>query len=93
MSGRVIRQPIRAVTDPDTAEQRLIRAAVDAHPSTATIGREKKILLALDQNTGDARHVWQRASIAVGETVDYLNAIGSCMSDVKARCFRGPTSV
>ena len=45
---RVVRQTIRAITDYDPAEQRLVRATVDAHPSTATIGGENEVLLAVD---------------------------------------------
>src|SRR5262245_63632960 len=37
-SGWVVCKAIGTITDPNSAEQRLVRAAVDAHPSTATVG-------------------------------------------------------
>ena len=36
--GRVVRQTVGALADSDPAEQCLVRAAVEAHPRTATIG-------------------------------------------------------
>ena len=85
---RIVRQPIGTITDRNAAEQRFVRAAIDAHPRTATIGREKEVLLAIDQNTGDAWHIWQGTQIAICVTVDDVNAIGARMSHVQARHYR-----
>src|SRR5262245_6893818 len=85
---RVVRQSIRTLTDLDSTEQRLVRTAVDAHPSTATIRRKEKILLAVDQDTGNGGHIWKGVQIGVGNAVDDLNAISSCVGDIKAGCGR-----
>src|SRR5262245_14538725 len=82
--SRVVRQSIWAVTDFDSTEQRLVRAAVNARPSTTTIRRKEKILLAVDQDTGNAGHTWKGVQIGVGNAVDDLNAISSCVGDIKA---------
>ena len=85
---RIVRQPIGTITDRNAAEQHFVRAAIDTHPRTATIGREKEVLLAIDQNTGDAWHIWQGTQIAICVTVDNVNAIGARMSDIQARHYR-----
>jgi len=53
----VIRERVRPRTDRDTTEERLVRTAEEAHPSGCAIGREEQVLLAIDEDTRDARQI------------------------------------
>jgi hypothetical protein len=71
--------------DPDLAEQLLVRAAKDADPRRAPIAREEKVVLRVDEDTGDAREIVERTPVRLCPAVEHVHAVGPRVGDVHER--------
>src|SRR5262249_34265758 len=81
----IVSQPVGSLPHADLAEQPLIRAAEDTHPSTTTIGGEEQVVLAVDQDASHPRELRQRAQMGLGGAPEYVDAIGAGVGHVQAR--------
>jgi hypothetical protein len=59
-----------------------------ADAGSVAIRREEQIALAVDQDTGDAREVWQRAYERGAAAVDHIDRVHRGVSDVEATAGR-----
>jgi hypothetical protein len=77
-----VREAVRVRADRHLSEQAFVRAVEDADARAATVGGEQKVVALVDQDTGDAGEIWQRAYEAVGRGVDDIDSVGAGVSDV-----------
>ena len=84
----VVRERVRPRTNRNPIDERLVRTAKEAHPSGRAIGREEQVLLAVDQHTGDAWQIRDRADVRSAATVQHVDPIGASVGDVESTATR-----